>query len=188
MKFGLVSAIAVVACLFIFKRADAQSASSYHQLSAEEFSGIPEANSGDVVANINCYIDFNYRAQSEKGNYHLICEIRLVFNKNGSWINKKRVLSPSMMEDILNHEQGHYAIAYMEQQELLRTVNKTRFDANYQYEASALFDRIHEKYKQLSVNYDDDTRHMLDHQQQHSWDVYFKKRLEYMPLTELARN
>jgi hypothetical protein len=188
MKCNLVKAIGAVAFLFIFQLAMAQTPGPYHQLSAEEFAGMPELSNGDIVAYTNCYIDFNYRAKSEKGVYRLACDIKLMFNNDKSWINKKRVTSREMLNEILDHEQGHYMIAYMEQQELIRTVNKTRFDANYQYEASNLFDRVHEKYKQLSLDYDDDTAHMLNHQQQHSWDAWFKKRLEYMPQPELARN
>jgi hypothetical protein len=69
----------------------------------------------------------------------------------------------------------------MEQQELIRTVSKTRFTANYQAEARAIFDRIDAKYQQLNDNYDTDTRNSLDKVQQHSWDEYFKKRLITMP-------
>jgi len=188
MKFSLVRAIGVVAWLCIVQLAGAQAPEPYHQLSAEEFAGVPQVTSGDIVAYSNCFIDFNYRAKSEKGIYRLTCDIKLVFNRDKSWINKKRATTRTQIEEILNHEQGHYAIAYMEQQELIRTVSKTRFDANYQIEASNLFDRVHDKYKQLSLDYDEDTAHMLNHQQQHSWDEYFRKRVEYMPPTALAKN
>jgi hypothetical protein len=190
MKFSLIRAIGVIAWILIFRLVGmAQTTGFYHQLSAEEFDGIPElTNDGNIIAYTNCYIDFNYRAKSEKGIYHLTCDVKLVFNKDKSWINKKRVYSATMMEEVLKHEQGHYFIAFMEQQELIRTINKTRFDANYQYEASNMFDRIHEKYKQLSLDYDDDTAHMQNKEQQHSWDAYFKRRMEYMPPTQLVRN
>jgi len=62
----------------------------------------------------------------------------------------------------LKHEQGHYAIAFMEQQELLRTVGKTVFYADYQYVAQSIFDRIDAKYRQLNLDYDADTNHMLN--------------------------
>jgi len=188
MKFGPVRLMAVVAfCLPVYL-ARAQS-SGYHQLRVEEFQGFPDVTSRDNVAYTNCYIDFNYHAKSERGSTVLLtCDVKLIFDREKSWINHTKVTSAKMIKDILDHEQGHYMIAYMEQQELLRTINKTRFDTNYQIEASNIFDRIHEKYKQLSLDYDDDTGHMQNHEQQHSWDTYFKKRLAYMPQTELARN
>jgi hypothetical protein len=184
MKFHFMGVIGVAALwLSAMQLATAQ---SYHQLKAEEFRGVPDINSSDRVAYTNCFIDFNYRAKSEKGIYRLTCDIRLVFDHDKSWINKRKVLSSQMMGQILNHEQGHYIIAYMEQQELIRTIARTRFDANYQYQASNLFDRVHEKYKQLSIDYDEDTAHMLNHVQQHSWDAFFRKRLAYMPPPEIA--
>jgi hypothetical protein len=185
--YSVGKAIGAIAILLLFSRLVSAQSPPYHQLAAEEFRDMPDINSGDIVAYTNCYIDFNYRATSQKGIYRLTCDIKLVFDKDKSWINKRQVLSPRMMQDVLNHEQGHYILAYMEQQELIRTVSKTRFDINYQYEAANMFSRVHEKYKQLSADYDDDTAHMLNKQQQHSWDEYFRRRLEYMPPPELAK-
>jgi hypothetical protein len=187
MGVGLVRLTGLISLVCAVQFATAQT-SLYHQLSAEEFEGAPILNSRDVIAYTNCFIDFNYRAKSEKGIYQLTCDIKLVFDHEKSWINRRKVVSQQMLAEILNHEQGHYFIAFMEQQELIRTVSKTRFDDNYQSEAANIFDRIHEKYKQLSADYDDDTGHMVNHEQQHSWDKYFQKRLTYMPRPELARN
>jgi len=187
MRFGFVGVMGVFACLLVFQMAGAQSPGPYHKLTAEEFYGVPEIANNDVVAHTNCFIDFQYRAQSDRnGVYHLTSDIKLVFNNKKSWIDRKQVLSPAHLEQILNHEQGHYTLAYLEQQELIRAVNKTRFDANYDHEAASLFDRVHEKYKQLSLDYDDDTDHMRNHQQQHSWDEYFKKQLAYKPVGDIV--
>jgi hypothetical protein len=69
----------------------------------------------------------------------------------------------------------------MEQQELLRTVGRTVFHSDYQRVAQEIFDRIDAKYKQLNMDYDYDTRHMIDRKQQKSWNVYFDKQMAYMP-------
>jgi hypothetical protein len=188
MKVDVVKVISLLILWLAVGNVTIAQPAAYHQLKAEEFEGMPDLTSSDIVAYTNCFIDFNYRAKSEKGIYRLTYDIKLVFNHDKSWINKRKIYSAKMMEEILDHEQGHYIIAYMEQQELIRTVNKTRFDASYQYEASNIFDRVHEKYKQLSIDYDDDTVHMLNREQQHSWDAYFQKRLTYMPQAEIARN
>ena len=86
-----------------------------------------------------------------------------------------------MLAEVVKHEQGHYTIAFMQQQELLRTLNKTRFGTNYKAQAAAIFDQVEAKYKQLNDNYDEDTSRSLNREQQHSWDEYFKKRIMYMP-------
>lgn len=96
-------------------------------------------------------------------------------------MDKGNITSSEMLSEVLKHEQGHYIIAYLEQQELLREVGKMVFGSNYQYEAQQIFDRIDAKYKQLNQDYDKDTQHMTNRVQQNSWDKYFQKKLEYMP-------
>ena len=86
-----------------------------------------------------------------------------------------------MLTEVLRHEQGHYFIAYMEQQELLRAVSKTVFQSDYQYTAQQIFNQIDAKYKQLNEDYDTDTQHMINREQQSSWNAYFQKRMAYMP-------
>lgn len=180
MRFSFVGVICAALWITCANYATAQS-SNYHQLSADEFEGKPGGMAG-MVAYTSCYIDFNYRATNDKrNNFNLTFDIRLLFNRDRSWIDRKRIQSGNHLSEILNHEQGHYTIAYMEQQELLRTVSKTRFGPNYQAQAKAIFDKIHYKYQQLTENYDTDTRNSLDKTQQRSWDEYFKKRLIYMP-------
>jgi hypothetical protein len=85
------------------------------------------------------------------------------------------------LADYLKRIIGHYNIAYLEQQEVIRTMTRTRFTSNYRQEAMNIFNSIDAKYKQLNIDYDEDTRHMQNRQQQRSWDIYFNKRLEYMP-------
>jgi hypothetical protein len=180
MGLGFLKAIAIIA-LWVVCAYDTRSQNYYHQLSVDEFAGKPGGIPG-MIAYTNCAIDFRYRATNDKRNdFNLKFDVQLIFNRDKSWIDKQRVSSADMLADVLKHEQGHYIIAYMQQQELIRTVNKTRFTANYQAEANAIFDRIHAKYQQLNNNYDTDTRNSLDKVQQHSWDEYFKKRIMYMP-------
>jgi hypothetical protein len=161
----------------------AASAQPYRQLTVDDFEGSPRSNTG-VIAYTHCTIDFRYEAYRKNGYYQLNFNIRLLMNRDRSWMDKDRITSPEMLAEVLKHEQGHYVIAYLEQQELLREVGKTRFEADYQYRAQQIFDRIDAKYKQLNKDYDEDTGHMTNRVQQNSWDVYFQRRLEYMPPTD----
>jgi len=159
----------------------AQQYQRYHQLTANDFWGSPRPNERGTVAYTNCTIDFKYQANNRTGAYILNATVNLTLNNNKSWLDRSQVTSQEMLREILKHEQGHYLIAYLEQQELLRQISRTMFTRNYQYEAQALFNRIDAKYKQLNTDYDADTQHMTNRQQQRSWDLYFEKRLEYMP-------
>ena len=155
---------------------------SYRQLTANDFRGAPQATGDNTVAHTKCTIDFKYvLAGIEDGTHVLNFDVRVLLRPDKSWINFRRVTTQAMLRRVLNHEQGYYNISCIEQQEILREANRMRFSENYRYEASALFDRIHAKYAVLNENYDIDTRHMLDDKQQHSWDVYFQRRMMYAP-------
>ncbi|RYE16872.1 MAG: hypothetical protein EOP51_25000 [Sphingobacteriales bacterium] len=86
-----------------------------------------------------------------------------------------------MQAEVLKHEQGHYAIAYLQQQELLRTLGRTRFGRDYNIVAKQIFDRIDAKYRKLNTAYETETNHMVNREQQVSWDKYLARCLEYMP-------
>lgn len=178
MKFGFVRLTCFV--LLWFALVNSASAQAIRQLTLNDFKGIPHTDL-NTVAYTNCSISFRYEARREKNYYLLNFDINLTLNDCVSWIDKKRITSDEMLAEVLKHEEGHYLIAYMEQQELLRTVGKTVFYADYQSAAQNIFNRIDAKYKQLNVDYDTDTRHMQNRVQQQSWDAYFRKRLTYMP-------
>lgn len=174
LRAGTVSVLLLLASSQLF-------AQPFRQLLAGDFQGAPRFNNRGVVAYTNCTIDFRFQASHRDGEYILHFNVRLDMNSNKSWIDRSRVTSAETMADILNHEQGHYNIAYMEQQEVLRMVNRTRFTANYQNEAMDIFNGIDAKYKQLNLDYDEDTAHSTNKQQQHAWDLYFTKRIGNMP-------
>lgn len=179
MGFSLLRKIGgIVICLAGLQNASAQ---AYHQLTAVEFQGIPRATSGDVVARTHCTIDYHYIATGVDGHYRLDFTIRAIMDRQRSWIKMNEVTSQEMLARVLKHEQGHYAICYLEQQELLRVVGKTVFDADYRREAQEILDRIDAKYKQLNVDYDADTQHMQNREQQASWNDYFDRKIAYLP-------
>jgi hypothetical protein len=178
MKFRLVLLMCVAAMCVSFTKTFSQ---PYRTLTIDDFQGIPNTRNGEVVAYTNCSIDFRYQAHHERDYYMLDFNILLTMNNNKSWMDKRHITSQEMLAEVLKHEQGHYIIAYMEQQELLRTVSRTVFRSDYQSAAMNIFNRVDAKYKQLNLDYDADTRHMQNREQQQSWNAYFKKKLDYMP-------
>jgi len=187
MNFRYVRLIySAVLCLFISVSALGQ---PYHKLTLSDFRGAPRSGGGDI-AYTNTTIGYTYVPSWQKGYYRLDFTIKLEMNKNESWIDKRRITSPEMLAEILKHEQGHYNIAYLEQQELLRTVSRTVFYDDYLTKAKEILRRIDAKYKQLNIDYDIDTNHMLNREQQRNWDAYFRKQLEFLPpeSERLSRN
>jgi hypothetical protein len=156
----------------------------YKKLTVNDFKGVPGSGGDAAVAYTFCSIEFSYTARPEKDYYVLTFYIKLIMNNDQSWMNLKKITTREMLEEILKHEQGHYNISYMEQQELLRAVSRTVFRADYNRVANSIFDRIDAKYKLLNQNYDADTQNSTNRVQQHSWDAYFQQRLNYMPLAK----
>lgn len=172
-------ALAVALMIIVVNKATAQ---GFHQLTASDFRGTPKPRMPGHIAYTNSTIDFKYSAYRDNdGSYKLYATVQLILNNDRCWLDIKKVISQQMLDEVLNHEQGHYIIAYMQQQEILRQVNRTRFSNNYDAEAKYLFNTIDAKYVQLNKDYEADTQHMQNRQQQHSWDEYFKKRLTYAP-------
>lgn len=178
---GLICASVLILCLNNLVLAQG----NYRQLNTADFGGIPTPGNNNAIAHTKCSINFRYEGSGQGDRFKLIADVRLTVDRDRSWIDMRRVTDKKQLARILSHEQGHYTISYMEQQELLRLINRTRFDENYyRSQASDLFNCIHAKYQELNANYDIDTQNMRDATQQHSWDVYFQKRLITMPPVE----
>ncbi len=79
----------------------------------------------------NCNIEFSH-TYKEKNYYRLDFSILVVMDHEKSWLDRNKAPSREYLAEILKHEQGHYNMAYLEQQELLRTVSHTVFYADYQ--------------------------------------------------------
>ncbi len=178
MEFRIDRLIYITLLLFLCTTSYAQ---PYKNLTAEDFKGPPTAENAGDIAFTNCAIEFSYIAKKEKNYYVLTFTVRLVMDADQSWMDINRITSKEMMAEILKHEQGHYNIAYMEQQEILRTVSHVVFHEDYKSVATNIFERIDAKYRQLNLDYDADTQNSTNREQQHSWDAYFQKRLAYMP-------
>ena len=155
----------------------AATAQPYRKLTTDDFRGLANPGNTDEVAITNCTIEYSYTARRENDYYILSFNIKLIMNTDQSWMDWHRITTPALRAEILKHEQGHYNVSYMEQQELLRTVSHTVFRANYREVANAIFDRLEAKYRQLNLDYDADTQNSMNRVQQHSWDNYFTRTL-----------
>lgn len=153
----------------------AANAQSYHQLNVKDFQGTPQH--GNQIAYTNCIVDFTYQPSYIRGYYQLTFNVNMAVDKDKSWIDRSRITSQGMLADILNHEQGHYILAYLMQQEMKSVFARTRFGSNYEQQVHQIFTGIKKKYAQLNLDYDDDTQHMQDRKQQNSWNMFFNQQL-----------
>lgn len=186
MKLRFVRVMCALAlCLVGMGTAKAQQ--PYRQLTPNDFTGRIPAGSAMYIAYTNCTISLDYKIISARnGYYNLAFNVQMALNHNKSWMNRQRINSPEMMAEVLRHEQGHYQLAYLLQQELQRTLSQTRYTANYQAQVNAIFARVNAEYKQLNADYDDDTNHMLDRKQQTAWANWLNQQV--MQTGNLAMN
>jgi hypothetical protein len=151
---------------------------SYKKLTLNDFKGVPKsAHNPDEIAFTSCSIEYSYSTKKENDYYLLTFTIKLIVNKDQSWIDRSKITNKKLMTELLNHEQGHYIIAYLEQQELLVTVRHTVFHDDYIAVAKNIFSTINDKYRQLNVKYDTDTQNSTNKAKQRKWDIYFQQEL-----------
>jgi hypothetical protein len=165
---------ALILCLLGSVAAFAQ---PYRQLTANDFTGAVPAGSGFYVAHTSCNVTMNYKVRQQRGYYQLAFNIRLQFNPERSWINRQMITNPDMMAEVLRHEQGHYQIAYLMQQEMISELNRQRYTGDYQRQANNVFNRIDDKYRRMNTDYDNDTQHMQNRKQQEAWATYLSQEL-----------
>jgi len=72
---------------------------------------------------------------------------------------------------LLNHERGHYRIGRICANELERVISSTDFSRyNYRKEIDVLYWKIIDKYREINDQYDSDTAHYQNVEQQIFWD------------------
>jgi predicted secreted Zn-dependent protease len=152
-------------------------AQPYRQLTPNDFTGPVPQGSGFYVAHTSCNVTMRYNVQKYRNNYQLTFNIQLLLNRDRSWINRQMITNADMMGEVLRHEQGHYQIAYLMQQEMIRALNQYRYTGNYQREANDIFQRIDDKYRQMNTDYDNDTQHMQNRKQQAAWVTYLNNEI-----------
>ncbi|MFD1257198.1 DUF922 domain-containing protein [Mucilaginibacter terrae] len=176
MKLRYVRLICALAlCLTASIAATAQ---PYQQLTPNDFTGQVPQGSGFYVAHTSCNVTMNYDVRrQQQGNYKIVFNIRLQFNPNRSWLNRQMITNTDMMAEVLRHEQGHYQIAYLMQQEMISELNLQRYTGDYQRQANNVFNRIDDKYRRMNTDYDNDTQHMQNRKQQDAWATYLNREL-----------
>jgi hypothetical protein len=152
-------------------------AQPYRQLTANDFTAPVPPGSGFYIAHTSCNVTMNYDVQSHRSNYRLVFDVKLSLNRERSWLNRQVVNTPEMLAEVLRHEQGHYQIAYLMQQEMIRELNRFHYTGDYQRQANAIFKRIDDKYRILNEDYDSDTQHMQNRKQQLAWVNYLNRQL-----------
>jgi predicted secreted Zn-dependent protease len=119
-------------------------------------------------------ISYSYDAFQYKGdtaNWQV--QITLELGKN-SWKKKDKIT-----DTLLKHEQGHFDIGILCAMELQQRVNTTIFFKNdYQAKLAVLIKEVVDKYKKMDLQYDEETKHHANREQQWKWDAFFNEKIK----------
>lgn len=125
-------------------------------------------------AKIYCSQNYSLRADRISPNSE---KLKLTINANyyiredKSWVKAGKAT-----ERLLNHEKGHYKFSELIILEFLYEANKQDYYiSNYKSKVKNIFNRIHQKYVDLEIQYDKETDHMRNVKEQEKWDIWLNK-------------
>lgn len=159
----------ILCLLWLLLTAPIAVAQGYRQLTEEDFQGAPDINDPYLS---HTKLRIGYRSSTfQKGNvFQIKFEVYLDINQKESWMKFDKIKNQRTLTALLNHEQGHFKIGALMQQELIQKLNNKKYSKHYKQEAATIFDRIARKYELLQHQYDQETKHMMDRDQQQLWD------------------
>lgn len=111
-------------------------------------------------------ISYNYPSPKFNGDKAQVTVTVRLFLHSSSWVrpNKKT-------DRLLNHERGHYRIGMICANEIEDTINSTDFDRdNYKTQIEELYREIIKEYADFEKQYDKETEHYNNQEQQDLWD------------------
>jgi len=134
----------------------------------DDFSGRPDREASYhayTYWNISYKFDaFQFKGDTAKWNVIITVEL----GKN-SWKKNDKIT-----DTLLKHEQGHFDIGILCAMELQRRINATVFmRTDYQASFAAIIKEVVDKYKQMDLQYDAETNHHANRQEQWKWDAFF---------------
>jgi hypothetical protein len=146
----------------------------HRQLTWQDFTGNPD-NSSDLHAYTYYNLRYQYRNVSYSGESATLgdFEVTLELDPQKSWAKKDK-----LTDELLVHEQGHFNIGILCMRELLAIVKQTAFArGDYAARLQNIFNETMAKYNKLTIQYDQETNHFMDKEQQSKWNQFFSEKL-----------
>ncbi|QNL49367.1 DUF922 domain-containing protein [Olivibacter sp. SDN3] len=159
----------IVCLLWLLLSAVITFAQGYRQLTEKDFRGTPD-NKNPYLSNTKLRIGYRSSTVQKENIFQIKFEVYLDINQNESWIKFDKINDQRTLTALLKHEQGHFKLGALMQKELTQKLNNKKYTKHYKQEAATIFDRISQKYELLQLQYDQETQHMMDRNQQRLWD------------------
>lgn len=122
--------------------------------------------SSKFYAVTNWAITYNFSRPTFEGNKARVKVSTYLFLLSNSWVKPNK-----QTPRLLNHERGHFKIGKICAGEIEKTINSKFFDRNnYAEEIAAVYWEIIKKYQEFEKQYDEETDHFNNQEQQLLWD------------------
>lgn len=118
-------------------------------------------------------IHFKYSYSENNKTSDFDFSVESFFDRKKSWYKKDRVNS-----HVLRHEQTHFDITELHARKLRKILSETTFSENVKNEIEQLYIRIEEERKAMQNQFDTETNHSQNYQQEHLWRDFVSKELE----------
>ena len=141
------------------------------KLTAADFKGVPDSSS-NYLATTFTHLTYQYRRPlncPDKDKIKLQFETGITVGDK-SWMKFDRIKSRQLLQELLDHEQGHYDIAIALADQLRKTLSITCFSRhNYPQQIDSVYKSVSRYYDSLQVSYDAETGHGLNREVQAKW-------------------
>ena len=100
-------------------------------------------------------------------------EVVVELDPNRTWAKTDKV-----SDELLLHEQGHFDIGILCMREILAIYNRTSFSrSNFSSEIQSIVNDALKKYNEMGVQYDQETEHCRNKDQQKKWNSLLAEKL-----------
>src|SRR5690606_24316787 len=97
---------------------------------------------------------------------------------NRSWVNRSKIRDRKVSEALLNHEQGHVYINFLQLKNGEAIIKNQYYTVNnFKQLVAKKAKEVTKFYNEMQERYDIETKHGADLNAQKQWDAYFEKEL-----------
>ena len=141
------------------------------RLTANDFTGMPDPKSDHLATTFTLlsYQYYNPHSCMEKGRQKFTFQTSMRMGEK-SWIRFDKIRSRQLLQELLDHEQGHYDIAEVFSVQLQKNLSGSCFDhENYKTEIDSVYQSTNKYYSTLQYRYDLETNYGQNKDMQIKW-------------------
>ncbi len=142
------------------------------KLNWEDFQGMADTSS-KFDALTQSGVQYSYRWQSSNHKITYTFEVNAYYDKSKSWVKNSKATST-----LLAHEQLHFDISELFARKLKQSMENTTFSVSHEAEIEKLVLASQSAREDMQLQYDTETEHMANAEQQLKWERFIANELE----------